>query len=503
MGKILETIINKFDGGMARDPRDKREDVCNIIQHFDNYSYPSKLLPHRDFEVDGSPESIFDGYRITQFTEVNNVLYGVGQVSAADNHTQLYKRSDPTALNWSSVTGGTHASSVESKVFLLGYKNYLYGVNSGGVWKFNISGASFTYNDYTTNVPTAPGLVFSKDDIMYIPSNNLLLKNTDIAGTGWSVALTFPTNSQIVDLCEYGNYLAIAVNQTDGKSIVYLWDRDSSLTTLSEKIEWGNMSIALIENIGGILVGISKSSLSITSASPYKLTFKYWTGTRIVTFQEFDCTSFPTVLEKQKFNDLFYFLGVARTKNTSGGTAGVTSILAGLWKIFKKSDGTMTVSFDRFFRGDTQVAPSDDNHLKGFYRWGDIVYAAYINPADSKYTIWRSSASHGDTSIYESQIFNTGDSSITKKLLGVTIMTEPLAETSSVTLKYRINAETSWTTIFTEGTDNSISHSAVNIESSGATLPEYKEIQFRIESDLGAVITGLKFKEEIIDKDKY
>ena len=84
-------------------------------------------------------------------------------------------------------------------------------------------------------------------------------------------------------------------------------------------------------------------------------------------------------------------------------------------------------------------------------------------------------------------------------------MTEPLPTAGQVVIKYRkdedLNDDTTWTTIFTNTTDNSISHDAVNI--SGEVLTQYKEIQFRIESTGGAVITGLKYKYEFIDKQLY
>jgi len=83
-------------------------------------------------------------------------------------------------------------------------------------------------------------------------------------------------------------------------------------------------------------------------------------------------------------------------------------------------------------------------------------------------------------------------------------MTEALPTNGQIVLKYRKDKDLvdgAWTTIFTEATDDSIEFDAINI--SGATLPEYKEIQFRIESTGGAVITGLKWKAEIIDKQKY
>ena len=140
---------------------------------------------------------------------------------------------------------------------------------------------------------------------------------------------------------------------------------------------------------------------------------------------------------------------------------------------------------------------------EGIYALGNVWFIAHSNDGSVNNSVKDSSYSITNPSIYESLILNGGDSSKIKKLIGVTVFHEPLPAAGSVVLKYRKDEETAWTTIFTHTTDNSISHSAINIESSGANLPEYKEIQFQISSLGGAVITGLKYKAEEIDKDIY
>ena len=69
-------------------------------------------------------------------------------------------------------------------------------------------------------------------------------------------------------------------------------------------------------------------------------------------------------------------------------------------------------------------------------------------------------------------------------------MTEPLPAAGQVVLKYKIDAESAFTTIFTHTTDDSLFHEANVIESSGVTLPEFRELILRIESIGGAVVTG-------------
>lgn len=501
MGKTITTTISIFDGGMTSDARTKRTDVARIIKHFDNYTFPSKLVPHRDMEVDAISESSLDTYRISKFALLNGTMYGSGVIGGGDAHTRVYKKltdGDPTSV-WS-IGDGTNSSgsSVATDVLFLGYRNYLYGSNTGGVWKYGDvtagAGAAFVYNEYTTSVPTGQGLVHSKDDIMYYPSNNLIIKNINISGSGvgFSVGLTLPTNSTITSICEYGNYLAIACDQVDGTSVVYLWDRDSSLATLSEKIDWGVGSLKLIEVVGGVLCGISQTSTSLTSLMP-KAMFKMWTGSTVVTFQEFVCSLVTIKADKQKFNNLFYFLAEMAIDGTT---------LRGLWKIYKKPSGEMTISFDQLPQNDTALTA---NAMKGFIRWGDYTFISFLQASDSAYKIYRTNdqAVYTASSTYEFVIFNLEDSSLMKKLVGVTAMTEPLPAMGQIVLKYKKDEDSSWTTIYTHTTDNSISHSAINIESTGANLPEYKEIQFQIISTGGAVPTGLTFDSEITGKRPY
>jgi len=68
-----------------------------------------------------------------------------------------------------------------------------------------------------------------------------------------------------------------------------------------------------------------------------------------------------------------------------------------------------------------------------------------------------------------------------------------------IVLKYRTKEDEAWTTIFTHTTDDSQYHESVNIEADGSLIPQFKELQFRIESTGGAVVTGLVIKYELID----
>jgi len=498
---MSKQVLIKFDttnGGMTNDARDTTPGVFRVTKNFDNYTNTHKLTPHRSMEVDAVTESTLDEFRITKFVPTSSGLFGFGVVSSADSHAQVYVKttaSDPTAV-WTTASGTSTSASggARSDVLFVLYRNYLYGANSTGVWKYgDISGSpgtqTFTYNEYTTNVPTAQGIVHSKDDILYIPSNAKIIVNN--AGS-WSVGLTLPTNSTITSICEHGNYLAIACDQPEGTSVVYLWDRDSSLSTTSEKIDWGVGSLKLIENIGGTLVGISTTSANLTGLTP-KVMIKYYNGADVDIIKEYECSLATIVAGKQKFNNLFYFLA----EMTIEGTA-----LKGLWKIAKKPGGGLTVSFDRMPRNDTAL---DAGTLKGFYRWGDYVFIAYLVPTTGLYTVWRTNdqATYSASSIVETIKYDAGDAGAFKDTVGATVTFEPLPSGGSVSLAYKCDAETSFTTLFTHTTQDSVSHSAVNVESTGAKVPQHKLIEWRITSSGGAEITGFECLEEITGKKPY
>ena len=86
-------------------------------------------------------------------------------------------------------------------------------------------------------------------------------------------------------------------------------------------------------------------------------------------------------------------------------------------------------------------------------------------------------------------------------------MAEPLPANGQIVLEYKKDAETSFTTLFTWNANDEIYHETVNVESSGAGLPTFREITFRIESvgqtagttGDSAVPIGIKYKWELFN----
>lgn len=496
MGKIIETKITRFDGGIVADGRDPRENVCQMSKHFDIFTRPYRLVPHVAPESGNSDQTT---HGIRQMLYYNSKVFGLGVTTSPP---RVYEKSSLANATWTELTNGTASSGSFNPNVFVEYKGYVYGwYASANLWKADLSGsAAFTTTERSITGVGVQGLVHSKDDILYLPYNvSGQGKIAKLDNTTWSDAsITLPVDKTITAICEYGNYIAIACKpKYYGKSVVYLWDRDSTLTTLSESIDFGSGDLEVLEELDGYLIGISLIGNSTTALKPRVVFRRYGGAGSATVFKELEGSSAVglTLKGKQKVGSRLYFLlGI-----TIDGTT-----LQGVWVIARSSSSqefAVAFSHDPVISGGSAI-----NSLTSFFLVGDYMFCVFNDGSD---TLTKTNDSPATTpgynisSIYESQIFNSGDSSLKKDLVGVSVSYEPLPTNGEVTLKYRKDAETSWTTIFTDTTDDSVSHSAVNIESSGALVTDFKEIQFRLESKGGAEITGFSFKTEITGKRLY
>ena len=126
--------------------------------------------------------------------------------------------------------------------------------------------------------------------------------------------------------------------------------------------------------------------------------------------------------------------------------------------------------------------------ISGIYRSGLRVWAATLDG-----NVYNTGSTYLDTSAIETRKYRSEEA---KKLnlVGATLRTEPLPLGGQVVIKYRVNEETSWTTLDTFTTDNDVSHHTTKRANDG------DEIQFRFESTGNAVING--FFAKAIEKDK-
>lgn len=491
----MKTIyLNNFGQSMVSDPRASRG--VQLVKHFDNFTRPYSLVPFRDTEDAYASQTTFQGQNFLMY---NSELYALGRQSAVAR-ASILKNSDVTGTSWSTPTNAEDGTyTIINYNLFVEYKGIIWGANSNGLWSYNIGSTTFTANAQAlTYTHITQGLVHSKDDILYVGYTNSTasyIASKNGAGAWNTTALTLPSNLIVTSICEYGNFLAIACrpSQIGGKSVVYLWDRDSTLTTLSESIDLGNKDVYTMENIDGYLVFVSLVP-SLTSSNPSKLIFSYYSGGGGDTVlenltQRLSISTVPSLVGKQKYNNRLFF-GL-----TGASFEGTTYDYVGVWSI-GRVNGEFSVNFT--YKPDNDTLPQN---IKGFYIVRDFVFISYQDAVTGDYGMSKTNdqASFTCTSVYETQI-NDGMANdhkpLRKQLMSVAVTYEPLPANGQVVLKYKVDNE-SYVTVFTETTDNKQFTEASKAGSTEFTAG--RDYKFMVESTGGAVITGLAYKYKLLE----
>lgn len=509
-------LITQFDGGMVNDPRSPASNAAKVVTNFDVLTDVHRMVPYRNSESgdNAANTSQKQNFTIALRTGTTYRLYALGFMSGLSRAEVLMKdlttsSTDLSDALWASPVNNQSAAGLTSFNLFVYYKKtgLIYGARASQyIWAFDPSSVAVwndTERDFTSFTNIAQGLVHSKDDVLYIPYDNKIAKNDN--GSWTSAALTLPTNLVINSICEDGNYLIIACAPISGvgNSIVFKWDRDSSLATLSESVDLGEGVVKWIEKVDGVVVcALYSGSGSLRFKD--RVIFKAISGDQAVEIAKLiaDGTSSSVLSQRQKINNRVYFMmaftidGIERE---------------GVWSFGRSTPSApFTIVHERTPNNDT---PTANGTIKAFYIVGDYIFQSYTDNSGT-YGLSKTNDTElytNQTAVWESRIFNEvpglrnrqiPNSSEIKKLIGVTVMTEYMPSNGNILVAYKKDSETSWTTIFTDGTDNSISHSAVNTPTTN-TLPEYKEIRFRIESTGGAVVTGFSFDYEVTGKRTY
>src|SRR3990167_3646851 len=536
---IATTQITRFDGGIVNDPRNPKESIARIISNFDAITSANKLIPYRSSEAGDTNANAtrISNYCIARRDGTTYSLYGLGRTSAASVLAEIYYKNLTTSSandlddsDWTETANNVSASGSQD------YNLFAYYRKSGMIY-FAKAGTTICAYDPTGATALAEGgsgesvtiaytyigqgITHSKDGIFYVPVYNnagaagaksfIISKN----GTGaWNTsALALPDHLIPTSISESGNFLAIACAPASGvgNSVVYLWDRDSTL--VSESIDWGTGSLVIIEEIDGELVGISQKGGTGTSFSgiPHgtsshrdKVIFRRLVGIKAKKFLEIQAnhagssntTKIP--LYKQTVDNRLLFQMFIELNG---------SVRDGIWSIGRSGPNEeFALIHERTSNNNTALVTGDIPN--GFFLIGDYLFQSYLVNATSIFNITKTDdgSTFSHNSVYETKTYDAGDASFYKDLLEVVVQTEYMPAAGQITLAYQVDEDigtSTWTTIFTNSTNNSISNTANNIESSGVQLPRaYKQIAFRILSTGGTEVTGLLFREQIIGR-KY
>lgn len=469
-------MISRFDGGISDSVRQPTGNAGALVKHFDIFSDPARLTPYRSTEADTNDGSTATGmkqYNVQDFQlGLDGKLYGLGD--NLSGKPKVFSKAVPISGNWTLPSTAEGAGALIRGCFIEWQNAFWMFSGTTNVSKWTI-GSTFTDTVATVGTITtvAQGVV-GADDNLYLPYNNKLVRVTPAGAVTDNACNALPSDMRITSVARYGSYLAIgmaygtsASATPTGRSQVFIWDMVSD-TTVSDVVDWGEGTLMVLGNIEGRIVGVSDKYMSSTlGIGGGSMVVRMWAGgipkimKEIVANQAVTLGRFiRNVVIKD--NKMYWVASVP----FGSSTATESTFNLGIWAFGRKnqnSDFALTLDY---------VEEAVDTANFKINSFGNAGNYWFINhSADGSLSKTDDASTYTNTSVYESQKF--GGAKQNKKLIGVNATFVYLPAAGSVVMKYKKDEETSWTTIYTHTTDNSLSHDAINIESSGATLPTF------------------------------
>lgn len=497
MSRSVQERIENFYGGVSDDSRKRSNNEFQITRHFDIFSNPKRLTPYRSFEADTETSissTDLKQYLVRDFlyASASTKLYGLGQTAAG--LTKIVQKAVAESGLWTTPSSSEGNGAVKNGCFFE-YKDYAWGFQgTNQIFKWGLlSGSPSITNSVATVASTITSVangIIAADGNGYMAYNNVVVRiATDASIT--DNAKTVPTNFKITSLANYGSYMAIGCSPKDsfnGVSKVFLWNLSSDL--FAETIDWGEGDLRVVETVEGMLVGVTDRYLNnATGAGRGSMIIQAYQGGAAQVLKEvFTQALVGKTIPTSKFvknNRLFF---AAKIMTNSAGT----EYNEGIWSFGRKNS-----SYPWALTLDYISSNIDTDGIQAIGSAANYIFIAHS--LDGSIDKTNDASTYAFTSIYESQTYNFGDTTSDKLLNSAKVSYRKLAAGETVTLKYRVDGATSWTTIGSDAVDDSLSHTFLNIESTGAAFSAFKELEIRIESDGGAEILGFELNAEILD----
>lgn len=534
----MKTItINTFGDGMASDIYGGGTAEFSVAKHFDIFTYPFRLLPLRGMTADTTNTGIGN---ITVASS-DGLMYGSGEDASNPGNGKLWQRSGYGGTDlWQSIptTNQLSATTIVNSLLLqyrgsTNARNVFWSATNKIVFSDPLGGSSADSQALTFST-ISQAFVHPKDNIMYFGYQTGTgatyvgffdgsLGSPSSSGNWNFTALPLPKEYRIYHLTNYGNYLAILCTSLYGgkgiyNSVVYLWDRDTSNTVPNESIPWGEGNAVVLNNLGGILVGISTSSaLNLTSSlQDYdSLQIKVWNGgaepdlVKEISNLHPAGVGHPTCVINPNVNFVHQNRLYFSANIISSSSSPVNPSYYGLWAFGKsKENGQYGVTIERM----ATDAGTEIGVLAAAIQ-GDFVSIVHTANGTLTYTNngATSSSTYSATSIFES-IINPNmnirrdtklDVHLKKKLHSITIHTLPLPTSSQIVMKYRVDSSPAgaWTTVFTKtptSPDTNLTF-YVSVKPVSGFFTDGENYEFRIESSGGAVVSGFSYKYAVLE----
>lgn len=511
-------LINNFFGGKSVDSRLQVPHQHELAAHFDIFTSPRKLIPHREMEANETTSQ-----DITVFAYQSDQLYGLGCVGGGTpEFWKIFEKSgDLITSAWtasSTGAGGINRNENALVPYNVNGVDFLFGFGSTRyIWSYNIDVPAVNDNAYDTGTfSTCANGIVTRDGLLLMPFDNKIAKKDggSSATDNWTTALTLPNQYQITDIVEWGDYVCVAVKPKAAvnrmlPSKMFLWDKVSE--DITDTVDFGEGDLELIGNIEGIIVGIMLHGGATSVAIKPRLLVKVWqSGSNAreeIKIEVPLSTDIPLAITANKckaMDDNKMVFGLDITINGTEETA--------LWAVGRvNSDAPWALT--KYIKVDNDTAVTS---IQGVYKLGNYFFVAHNNDGSINVTNDQPSNSFRCTSAIVTQKLDGSDEDPLnafklKQLKSVAVYFEPLKGLTKVNLYMRKDHESSWTTIklFTEAASTANTKRLIAGElADGTNFAQYRDIQFKVET-IGqagggadsASILGIEYEYDVMDND--
>ncbi len=508
--KILE--IADFRGGMDSELRGTSNGSFWYSENLDTGQNDRSLTQITSNQTN-NPNSYDTNYCICKQIEVGGKIYGLGQFNNSTFHTAIFVKNTTLTDSWALAGGSAIGSSTSSNIDPLFVTDGTYIYFDSGLAGPNYVARYTISNDvlnatWSQSPARLQGGMIGADGNIYGYAGQSLYKV--IVTTSVAVAPTIPTTQSIVQMFPYQNFMAITCSSSVEPSKMYIWDYvDTTYFTEKSDIGIGRVSGGCLQD-GSIFVAIA-------FANSRGFRIKTYSGGQFITAYSFTGRynragtynyALPVSILKSYSGYVYFLVAMCRPDSTKSYLYEYAIVRYG------RKDTSHPYSFSVFKTLESATTPalviSTFGHdflilesLTGGVGYPEKAISAFIYSSTSPQLTTYYVSSYQiftEAGVMESNVFNGDDSTTPKQLKKISVQFLPLPSAGSVICKYKKDEDTAWTTLFTDAVLNNISHDCVNIESMGAALPQFKEIQFRFEVNGGVSLTGFKLKyDELAD----
>jgi len=436
-------VFNNFTGGLSDVP-----ETNNLTTYAASEGLNFDRAPDRLYGSDGASLESTTGLvvRAATMCEIGGTATSVMIGSGC-----IYRHNHYGTQPWTKVHDID--GSVNEYPDIKYYSDYIYYSNYTKIGRYGpISAtASFVDNwqtDITDNlkdhrpIHTQLGKIFFGSQRYVSSYDGTTFDKTD---------LTLPPDFKAIQMAEYpGDYVAVAARKIYGnqrlwganESGVFFWDGTSA--TPNDYVPCVDQEIYSMINKGGTLYIASGRSVQ-----PVTINFSYFDGRKIRQIaqirREFDGPNYPVLYP----NAMMAHGGKVYIGISNDGSAEST-LKGGIYTLSSVKEGYPEVI-------NYWIAPSlgsYDVRIPCLFKWGQIPYFSSYRPSGSSIGYIDSDATRTTSAYWESNIFDCGDPYNEKYFSDFRLNIKGVANGHTITLKYKKNYASSWTTVATATSGN-------------------------------------------------